>query len=76
MPIVQTRLALDTEPREIKEITQGIAGWVAEQGIGIGLLTIYIPHTSASLLIQENGSPEECGLLMSELNDFLNQSRL
>ncbi len=58
MRIVQTRLALDTEPREIKEITQGIAGWVAEQGIGIGLLTIYIPHTSASLLIQENASPD------------------
>jgi secondary thiamine-phosphate synthase enzyme len=32
--------------------------WVQHQGIGYGLLTVYIPHTSASLLIQENASPD------------------
>jgi secondary thiamine-phosphate synthase enzyme len=58
MRIAQTRFTLDTEPHEIKEITAEIAGWVEHQGMGCGLLTIYIPHTSASLLIQENASPE------------------
>ncbi len=58
MRIAQTRFALDTEPHEIKEITGEIAGWVEHQGMGCGLLTIYIPHTSASLLIQENASPD------------------
>ena len=56
MQIVQTRLTIDTEPREIKEITAEIAGWVESRKIDCGLLTIYIPHTSASLLIQENAS--------------------
>jgi secondary thiamine-phosphate synthase enzyme len=57
MQIAQTRLSFETEPREIKEITREIADWVEAQGIGGGLLSIYIPHTSASLLIQENASP-------------------
>ncbi|HEY4470099.1 MAG TPA: secondary thiamine-phosphate synthase enzyme YjbQ [Stellaceae bacterium] len=57
MPVVQERLTVETKPREIKEITREVAGWAARQGIARGLLTIFIPHTSASLLIQENYSP-------------------
>ena len=57
MPIAQERLTIETKPREIKEITREVAGWAARQGIARGLLTIFIPHTSASLLIQENYSP-------------------
>jgi secondary thiamine-phosphate synthase enzyme len=57
MPIAQERLTIETRPREIKEITREVAGWAARQGIARGLLTIFIPHTSASLLIQENYSP-------------------
>jgi secondary thiamine-phosphate synthase enzyme len=33
-------------------------GWTERQGFSVGLLTLYIPHTSASLLIQENASPD------------------
>ena len=58
MRIAQTRVALETQPHEIREVTAEIAGWVEHQGMGCGLLTIYIPHTSASLLIQENASPD------------------
>jgi thiamine phosphate synthase YjbQ (UPF0047 family) len=57
MRIAQTHLTLDTEPREIKEITAEIQHWVEAQGVGTGLLTVYIPHTSASLLIQEKPRP-------------------
>jgi secondary thiamine-phosphate synthase enzyme len=57
MHVAQERLTIETRPREIKEITREVAGWAARQGIARGLLTIFIPHTSASLLIQENYSP-------------------
>ncbi|OLE33854.1 MAG: hypothetical protein AUG47_02780 [Alphaproteobacteria bacterium 13_1_20CM_3_64_12] len=57
MPVAQERLTIETKPREIKEITREVAGWAARQGIARGLLTIFIPHTSASLLIQENYPP-------------------
>jgi secondary thiamine-phosphate synthase enzyme len=58
MPIAQDRLTIETKPREIKEITGEVADWVKQRGIARGLLTIFIPHTSASLLIQENYSPD------------------
>jgi secondary thiamine-phosphate synthase enzyme len=67
MQIAQTRLTLTTEAREIKELTTEIAGWVESQSVACGLLSIYIRHTSASLLIQENASPE----VRRDLNAFL-----
>jgi secondary thiamine-phosphate synthase enzyme len=57
MEIAQTRLTFETEPREIKEITAEVVRWVEAQNVRCGLLSVYIPHTSASLLIQENASP-------------------
>ena len=58
MRICQTRLTIDTEPREIREITREVEAWVAEQRVSAGLLSVFITHTSASLLIQENASPD------------------
>lgn len=58
MRIAQTRLSIDTLPREIREITAEVTGWAKRQPVSAGLLSVYIPHTSASLLIQENASPD------------------
>ena len=58
MHIAQTELTIETAPREIREVTREVADWVARQDIECGLLTVFIPHTSASLLIQENASPD------------------
>src|ERR1700738_1008639 len=58
MHIAQTRLSIATAPREIKEITAEVAQWIERQRISVGLLTLYMPHTSASLLIQENAWPD------------------
>ena len=43
------------------EITPDITGWVGEQGLRTGLLTIFCRHTSCSLLIQENAAPAARG---------------
>lgn len=58
MRLLQHRITIETSPREIREVTREIAGWVASERIERGLLTVFIPHTSASLLIQENYSPD------------------
>lgn len=47
----------NTHGKGLYEITRPIVGWVAEQGIATGLLTLFCRHTSASLLIQENADP-------------------
>jgi hypothetical protein len=58
MYLAQTQLSIDTAPREINEITAEVAEWTERQPVSVGLLSLYIPHTSASLLIQENASPD------------------
>ena len=54
----QTRLSVATPGRGLVEITHRVSGWVGETGLRSGLLTVFIRHTSASLLIQENADPE------------------
>ncbi len=69
MRIAQDRLTFDTAPREIKEITHALADWTARQGVSHGLLSVFVRHTSASLLIQENYSPD----VLRDLAAFLDR---
>lgn len=41
----------------LHSISDRIISWVADQRMRAGLLTLFIQHTSASLLIQENAAP-------------------
>ncbi|MGN6268350.1 MAG: secondary thiamine-phosphate synthase enzyme YjbQ [Sphingomonas sp.] len=52
-----TMLTIATDRQGLIEVTDRIAGWVAEQDMREGLLTVFCRHTSASLLIQENAAP-------------------
>jgi secondary thiamine-phosphate synthase enzyme len=55
-----TTLAVATRGRGLVEITQDVAGFVAAQGMVSGVLTLFVRHTSASLLVQENADPAVC----------------
>jgi secondary thiamine-phosphate synthase enzyme len=44
--------------RGLIEITRQVSDWVDASGVRDGLLTVFVRHTSASLLIQENADPE------------------
>lgn len=54
MEQVQTTIELTAPRQGLHEITAPVTDWVAAQGVGTGLLTAFIRHTSASLVIQEN----------------------
>lgn len=51
-------LEVDTDGQGLVDITKAVRQWVACQHMRDGLLTLFCPHTSASLLIQENASPD------------------
>lgn len=53
-----TTLQLDPRGRGLLEITEPVSQWVASERLATGLLTLFVRHTSASLLIQENADPE------------------
>ena len=50
-------LALRTRGRGLHEITAEVQSAVARSGAKEGLCTVFVRHTSASLLIQENADP-------------------
>ncbi|MFO8004774.1 secondary thiamine-phosphate synthase enzyme YjbQ [Thioalkalivibrio sp.] len=59
-------LTLRTTGKGLYECTPEVAAWVRSSGIESGLLTLFVQHTSASLLIQENADPD----VRADLEDF------
>ncbi len=52
------QVSVSTKRKGFYEITSEVAAWVAGLGIDEGLLTVFLRHTSASLVIQENADPD------------------
>ncbi len=62
-------LKISINGQGLYEITHKVAEKVADSGINTGLVTVFIRHTSASLLIQENADPA----VMRDLEHWLNR---
>jgi secondary thiamine-phosphate synthase enzyme len=54
----QTRLQIRTSGKSLHKITAEVQQAVRESGIQMGLCTVFLRHTSASLVIQENADPD------------------
>ena len=65
----QFKFSVSTKGRGIYCVSHEVCSWVLRQDIQSGLLTLFIPHTSASLLIQENADPG----VLEDLNRFFNR---
>ena len=53
----QTQLRIQTRRQGLYEFTDMAADFVRRHGAEEGLLTVFVRHTSCSLLIQENADP-------------------
>ena len=65
----QFKFSVSTKGRGIYCVSHEVCSWVLRQDIQSGLLTLFIPHTSASLLIQENADPD----VLEDLNRFFDR---
>jgi len=63
----QQLLKIRTTGKSLQTITSKVQSVVAESGIETGLCTVFLRHTSASLLIQENADPD----VLTDLENFL-----
>lgn len=48
------QITVATQGRKLYDITPEVVSWAKASGIKTGIMTLYIQHTSASLLINEN----------------------
>ena len=53
----QERLRIATRGRGLLDISAAVAEVVSHAGVATGLCNVFITHTSASLVIQENADP-------------------
>lgn len=62
----QKLLQIQTAGKSLYKITSKVESVVAESGIETGLCTLFLRHTSASLIIQENADPD----VLTDLSNF------
>lgn len=62
----QGTVTIETSGPGLTEFTGKAARWLEEIGAGDGVLTLFVAHTSASLLVQENADPD----VQKDLADF------
>jgi secondary thiamine-phosphate synthase enzyme len=53
-----TEISVSSRGRGFIEVTPQVVSWVEEQKITTGLLTVFVRHTSASLIVQENADSD------------------
>jgi secondary thiamine-phosphate synthase enzyme len=67
MPHYQQLLKVQTSGKTLHKITSKVAAVVANSGIQTGICNLFLRHTSASLIIQENADPD----VLKDLANFL-----
>jgi len=66
---LHTRFELSTRGKGLYDFTHEVNAWLAGSGIRNGLLTLFVQHTSASLVVQENADPD----VQRDLEAFLSR---
>ncbi|MDC0482223.1 secondary thiamine-phosphate synthase enzyme YjbQ [Gammaproteobacteria bacterium] len=69
MKIINLDLTLNTKPKSLIDITFDVSQHVQNSKILNGLCSLYIKHTSASLIIQENADPA----VLKDIESFFNR---
>jgi len=68
-------IEVETRGSGFSDVTHRVADWLAAIGAENGLITLFIRHTSASLVIQENADPDVCADLADALDRLAPESQ-
>jgi secondary thiamine-phosphate synthase enzyme len=76
MEWMQRRVTLDPKPRGFHLVTDEVLGPVPElEQVQVGLLHVFIQHTSASLTINENAAPAVRGDMERHFNEMVPENQ-
>jgi secondary thiamine-phosphate synthase enzyme len=62
----QQLVKVQTQGKTLQKVTAKVAAVVSESGVQTGLCTLFLRHTSASLIIQENADPDVLEVLRAQ----------
>jgi secondary thiamine-phosphate synthase enzyme len=75
MNMTQTVLSVSTSCRnQMLNITHQVEQIVSQSGIQNGIVTVFCPHTTAGITINENADPDVCHDILLTLNKLLPQN--
>lgn len=75
MNMTQHILSVSTSSRnQMLNITLQVEQIVSKSGIQNGIVTVYCPHTTAAITINENADPDVCHDILLTLNKLLPQN--
>lgn len=75
MAVHQELIEVRTPGRGFSDLSRAVQAVVAGSGIKLGLCTVFVQHTSASLVIQENADPDVLRDLSDWMSDMAPESR-
>ncbi len=67
--MVQQNIAIRTNAKKLHNITRQVEAILLQSGIKMGLCNVFLRHTSASLIIQENADPD----VLADLETFFSK---
>jgi secondary thiamine-phosphate synthase enzyme len=67
--MLQQTIAIRTSGKKLHNITRQVESVLVQSGITIGLCNVFLRHTSASLIIQENADPD----VLADLETFFSK---
>ncbi|MFN9649281.1 MAG: secondary thiamine-phosphate synthase enzyme YjbQ [Pseudanabaena sp.] len=67
--IVKQNIAIRTNGKKLHNITRQVEAILLQSGIKMGLCNVFLRHTSASLIIQENADPD----VLADLETFFSK---
>ncbi|MFC1535060.1 secondary thiamine-phosphate synthase enzyme YjbQ, partial [Thermodesulfobacteriota bacterium] len=56
---------------EMVDITSSVQKEVSKSGIKDGICTVYVPHTTAGITINEGADPSVCRDILTKLNELV-----
>ncbi len=70
------RIEVASEAREqLRDITNEVNGALERSGAVSGICHVFVPHTTAGLVVNENADPAVCSDMLSWLDDFVPPGR-
>ena len=56
---------------EMKDITSSVQEEISKTGVTDGICTVYVPHTTAGITINEGADPAVCQDIINKLNELV-----
>jgi len=69
MKQLQTTLVMNNQGRGFVNFTSQLQAWITDTGIQTGQVTLFVQHTSCSLIIQENADPD----VLTDMETFMSR---